>query len=154
MSGRAQKPVFEPDRFFQLLSSIFSSFYLFPSVFTYFLLILLIFDRLYLFLTVFTQIRVLTLIFTYFLISFSIIFIHFLHFLLLYLTKILIPQTCSQTGSGQVGPSQMTWPLTLCGPGQGTKNRPDPGPFRVGSGRVGSALGPAGPDPARGQCSK
>ena len=59
---------------FQLLLSIFSHFYLFPTIFTYSLSNLPFFDHHYLFSTVFTQIWVLLLIFLY---HFLFFFIHF-----------------------------------------------------------------------------
>jgi hypothetical protein len=54
-------------------------------------------------------------------------------------------------GSGQVGPSQMLWPLTPRGPGQMTKILARPWPFW---GRAGSTLGPTRPSPTLGQCSR
>ena len=67
MHSRVPTCVFKPDcsfsTCFQLLSTIFSSFFLYIlSIFIYSLLILSIFDRLYLFLTTFTQIWVLLLV--------------------------------------------------------------------------------------------
>jgi hypothetical protein len=55
-----------------------------------------------------------------------------------------------RAGSGQVGPSQTAWPLTLCGPGQATKILARTLALRVGPG---SAPGQPGPGPARGQCT-
>ena len=135
--SRVPTRVFKPDcsfsTRFQLLSTIFSCFFKnILSVFIYSLLILSIFDRLDLFSTIFTQIRVLLLVFTYF---FNIIFNYF-HIFSTILDKDLncfTPSLYSQTGSGQVGPTHLTWPLTLCGPGQATKNlaRPWPCPRTV-----------------------
>ena len=99
MHSWASAPDFELDHSFsthvQLLSAIFSCFYLSPSVFTFSLSILPIFDHLYLFSTVLSQIWVLVLIFTYFLYHFrllSAIFDHF-HSLFIIPTRISSPST-------------------------------------------------------------
>ena len=63
--------------YFQLHSTIFSSFYLFPIVLTYFLPI---FDCLHLFSTIFTQVQVLLLIFSFFLYHFQLFSFIFHHF--------------------------------------------------------------------------
>ena len=84
MHSWASAPDFEPDHSFsthvQLLSAIFSCFYLSPIVFTFSLSILCIFNHLYLFSTVLSQIWVLVLIFTYFLYHFW-----FLSFIICYI---------------------------------------------------------------------
>ena len=92
---------------FQLLSTIFSCFYIyiFPSAFTYSLLILSIFDHLYLFLTFFTQIRVLLHLF------FNINFNYFHSFSTILDKNCFTPSSYSQTGSGRVGPrANRAWP--------------------------------------------
>ena len=126
--SRVPTHVFKPDcsfsTHFQLLSTIFSCFFKnILSVLIYSLFILSIFDRLYLFSTIFTQIRVLLLVFTYFFKYYFQLFSYIFHYtrqkLELFYTLVILSD---RVGLGQVGPTHLTWPLTLCVLGQGTKN--------------------------------
>ena len=118
---------------FNSLSTIFSCFFLiFPSAFTYSLLILSIFNHLF---NCFYPNSSVT---AYFHLFFNINFNYFHSFSTILDKNCFTLSSYSQTGSGrvnpglgQVGPTHLTWPLTLCRPGQAMKNlaRPWPCPW-------------------------